>query len=77
MAAGVSCYATAEQARHQATRFPKLGSFIAELLIPTGPACYIEVARTGMSEGHYTVWASPEYLASRVVVVAPIDMVGL
>jgi len=74
-AAGVSCYATVEQARQAATRFG-LGAFIAELEIPIGPACYIEVARTGRSEGHYTVWASPEYLASRVVNVEPIGVVG-
>jgi hypothetical protein len=70
-AAGVSCFATRDQARALAARFPGLGSFIAEIFIPDDD-CAIEVARTFRSEGHYTVWASPAYFVSHVVSVEPI-----
>jgi hypothetical protein len=70
-AAGVSCFATRDQARALALRFPQFGSFIAELFIPDD-GCEIEVARTFRSEGHYTVWASPAYFVSRVVSVTRI-----
>jgi hypothetical protein len=64
-AAGVSCYATADQARDLARRVPALGSFVARVFIPDD-ACAIEVARTGRG-GHHTVWASPSYFLSRIV----------
>src|SRR5262245_61273502 len=70
-AAGVSCFRTADQARNQAVRMPSLGSFIAEVFIPDD-SCAIEVARTGRSRGHHTVWASPTYFVSHVVSVQPV-----
>lgn len=69
-AAGVSCFETVDQARALSRRIPGLGSFVAELFIPND-TCFIEVARTGQSAGHYTVWASPAYFVSRVVSVVP------
>jgi hypothetical protein len=70
-AAGVSCFATRDQALALAIRLPELGQFIAELFIPDDD-CKIEVARTFRTEGHYTVWASPAYFVSRIVSVMPL-----
>jgi hypothetical protein len=70
-AAGVSCFALAEQARGQAAKFPSIGSFIAELFVPSDE-CGIEVARTSRTPGHFTVWASPAYFVAHVVNVTPL-----
>jgi hypothetical protein len=70
-AAGVSCFRTPEQARNLARRAPWLGSFIAEVFIPDD-SCAIEVARTGRTRGHHTVWASPAYFLFHVVSVQPV-----
>jgi hypothetical protein len=70
-AAGVSCFETVDQARAMATRFPRLGQFIVEIDIPDDN-CFIEVSRTTQTPGHYTVWASPAYLISRVVSIRPV-----
>jgi hypothetical protein len=69
-AAGISCYETREQARDVALRY-RLGGFIAELFIPED-GCAIEVARTGSTAGHYTVWASTAYFMSRIVSITPL-----
>lgn len=71
-AAGVSFNQSPEQVRATVARFPKLGAYIAEVRIPTD-GCFVEVARTTDSEGHYTVWASPEYLRRHVVSVIPVS----
>lgn len=70
IAAGVSCFETSEQARARAVRTGRVGPFVAEIFIPND-GCFIEVARTTESAGHYTVWASPMYLQSKVVSVKP------
>lgn len=65
--AGVSVYDTDERARKKARGLPQLGSHIAHLELPDGPA--IPVARTTRSPGHHTIWGSRADMGGGVVAV--------
>ena len=58
-----------EQARELARRFPRLGRYAAELLIPEGA----RIERTGDITGHHTVWADADDLVNWVVRVVMVD----
>ena len=69
---GISVFATANQARRQARRFPQFGGFIAELKIAAGSE--VEVRRTNpRSHGHHTIWADPEVVRHTVVRVVAVE----
>lgn len=55
-------FATAEQARIEARRRPRLGAFIAEVVLTED----IRVESTGR-RGHHTVWSDPATLVGSVV----------
>jgi hypothetical protein len=61
-------FATAEHAEREARRRPRLGSFIAEVVLTED----IRVERTGR-KGHHTVWGDPARLVASVVRVMPVD----
>lgn len=65
---GISMYRTLAQARRRARTAPSLGSFIAEVTIPTESPARVE--RT-LGPGHFTVWAAPANLLGWVVSVVP------
>src|SRR5687768_4595103 len=68
--AGISVFETLEQARSQARTYPQLGSFIAEIEIPLDAPAQCE--RTTRTEGYWTIWARPDYLLERVVMVTSV-----
>ena len=64
---GISAYETEEQARAKARELPRLGRYIAAVLVPEdGP---IRHERTLDSEGHWTLWGEPAELLRRVTSV--------
>jgi hypothetical protein len=63
----VSVFETLSQARKQAREYPRLGKFIAELVVPIDAPVVCE--RTTRTEGHWTLWASAGDLVGRVVMV--------
>ena len=65
---GLSVWATEAQARRQARGLPFLGSYIAEMDIPTNVRC----ERTRRTPGHYTIWGNPAVLLACVVRVVPV-----
>jgi len=67
---GISVFETEQQARLQATLFPRLGQHIAALRVPEGGA--IRVERTTRTEGHYTLWGEPADLLACVLSVVVI-----
>jgi hypothetical protein len=69
--AGLSVFETLEQARRQAETYPRLGRFIAEIEIPLDAP--IECQRTTRTEGHWTIWARPDYLLERIVMVTSVE----
>ena len=69
--AGVSMYATLEQARKKAQAFPFLGDHIACLEIPDDAPVQIERTLPG-SRGHYTIWGDPDELLRYVVSIVPV-----
>lgn len=68
--AGVSVFETLEQARLQARTYPQLGGFIAEIEIPLDAP--VQCERTTRTEGHWTIWAPPQYLLERIVMVTSV-----
>jgi hypothetical protein len=65
---GISVTDSLQQARQTAADFPRLGRFIATLVIPTGaPVRWEQTLR----EGHYTIWAEPDLLLRLVTEVVP------
>jgi hypothetical protein len=64
---GIAVYETVEQAREQRRRYPKIGRFVAEVLVPLDAE--IRCERTTRSDGHWTLWAPPEKLLALASVV--------
>jgi hypothetical protein len=67
---GLSVYRTVEQARARAQQTPRLGGFIAELVIPPEDSVTFELDNG--RNGHCTIWGSPSLLRSFVVSVVPL-----
>ena len=65
MWAGVSVYDSTEAARTAAHEFPRLGRFIAAVLIEDDSA--IRWERTGATPGHHTLWGDPAMMLATVV----------
>lgn len=65
---GISCWATAAQARRTIRSFPHLGTHVAVLHIPDEAAVRVERTR---GPGHYTVWGDPAVLMTYVTGVLP------
>jgi hypothetical protein len=61
---GISTYLTSRAATETALRFPKLGDYIARLLLGAGQG--VNLAQTG-HPGHLTVWGDPVKLLESVV----------
>lgn len=59
---GISTFRTERQATAVARRYPALGSFIAEVRLPTGARS----ERTLRRRGHFTVWGDPDELLDGV-----------
>jgi hypothetical protein len=72
--AGISVFETLEQARQQASKYPQLGDYIAEIDVPLDAEIGCE--RTTHTEGHWTIWASPSDLERRVVMITSAGMLG-
>jgi hypothetical protein len=77
LAAGVSVFATVEQARKRARQVRSLRSkrFIAEVRIPDGSAITFE--RTTRTPEHYTLWGDPVEILGCVVSIHPVEEVDL
>lgn len=54
---------------------PRLGRFIATLVIPDHTPIRIE--KTGSSPSHFTLWAEPTDLLACVVSIAPVSQPGV
>ena len=67
---GVSMHDTREASRAVQRRFPRIGSFIAALMVEDEAP--VRVKQTGTDPHHYDVWAEPGELLARVVAVDPI-----
>ena len=65
---GLSLYRTREQAARIATISPRVGSYIAELSIPTDGSFRLELDNGDY--GHCTVWGDADVLMSLVVSIA-------
>jgi hypothetical protein len=62
---GLSVFETSAQARAAATRFPMLGTHMAELVIPE--AAVIRIERTFVKQpGHHTLWGNPDEMLGYV-----------
>ncbi len=70
---GLSVFETLEQARQKAIAFPAQGDFIATIVIPDDSR--IRYERTGRSEGHHTLWGTPNDLLQCVVAVESVRTV--
>jgi hypothetical protein len=69
---GISVYALAEDALHTAFDYPKLGDFLAELVIPADDP-ETSVRKTGsLVTSHHTLWGEPARLLGCVRTVLPI-----
>lgn len=66
---GLSCWATAAQARRNARRFRRQGDYIATIAVEAGAPIQVEKSR---GPGHHTLWGPPEALLARVVSVEPL-----
>ena len=66
---GLSCWATAAQARRNARRFRDQGDYIAAVTIEAGAPIRVEKTR---GPGHHTLWGSPRALLARVVSIEPV-----
>jgi hypothetical protein len=67
---GLSAFDTESRARRMGRRYPWLGSYIAELLIPADAG--IRWERTTATRGHFTIWGSAADVLACVVRVVPI-----
>jgi hypothetical protein len=67
---GVSFWAHPELAAEQHAAFPRLGDFVAAMVILEGLPIRWE---DSFSIGHVTVWGRPEILALAVIAVEPWD----
>jgi hypothetical protein len=67
---GLSSFVDWELLRDKARLFPKLGSFMVELVIPSHAPVIFE--RTFESFGHYTIWGDPDYLLTLVSEIRPV-----
>lgn len=67
---GLSVFDSEASARANAHRYPRLGSYIAEVRIPDDGGFRYE--RSGTTEGHYTLWGDPAELLARVVRVVSV-----
>jgi len=65
LARGVSVYETFDQACRAARRSPRLGRFVATLVIPDNDD-RLMWERTGGRPGHYTMWARTEEQAPTI-----------
>ena len=61
---GISMFSSRERASERAVRWPRLGAWLAELVLPK--AGYIEVHKTLSDPTHYTVIGLPRILAQLV-----------
>ena len=62
---GVSVYDTEEKAREVMQRFPRIGTFIAELSIEeSGP---VRFEQTTDDPNHYDLWGEPQVMMAAVV----------
>jgi len=61
---GVSHHDSLQAAVNKARESPHLGSYVAEILIPTG--IQVRIEQTGRDQTHFTVWASCDQLLSWV-----------
>jgi len=68
---GLSVYRTAEQARARALQTPRLGRYIAELVVPLDDDRILVELDNGR-HGHCTIWGSPWLLRSRVISITPV-----
>jgi len=62
-------------AHEKARAMPRLGRFIATLVIPDHTPIRIE--KTGSSPSHFTLWAEPTDLLACVVSIAPVSQPGV
>lgn len=53
---GISVFATEEQAREMAARFPRIGNGVAAVSLSDD----MRFARTRRTPGHHTAWGAPE-----------------
>ena len=67
---GLSVYDSWAHARRKVGASPWLGSFIAELRVPSGVPVAAE--RTTSSRGHWTLWGDADVLLGCVVSVLPL-----
>jgi hypothetical protein len=70
---GISVSETLEQARLLCQRRPHLGRFVAKLEIPPDSGVLSE--RTTKTQGHWTLWATPEELLACVVTVTSAETI--
>lgn len=71
LARGISCWETLTQAREMARRFPSQGKFVAEIVLDEQTSLQYE--RTTASEGHWTVWGTPDAFMQSVRAVYPVE----
>jgi hypothetical protein len=69
---GISTFDSWERLSQQARRFRRIGSYMAEFVIPEGGPIIWE--RTFSRPGHYTVWGDPDYLLTLVTEVRPVKV---
>ncbi len=70
---GVSCWRSESAARGLATAFPKIGSWIARLELPSGKGLNVNAAATSAGGAqHLTIWGDPVKLALSVADVIPV-----
>lgn len=67
---GVSLDDTEAWSRAKAEQYPRMGAHIAVVAIPDDSP--VLVKRTTSSDGHYTVWATSEWLLSAVVSIVSV-----
>jgi hypothetical protein len=68
---GLSVYRTAEQAVTRARQTPRLGRYIAKLVVPLDDERIVVELDNGRN-GHCTIWGSPWILRSLVGLVLPV-----
>jgi hypothetical protein len=64
----ISVWDSREGAVRTVRRYPKIGAFIAELVIPDDAT--VRFRQTG-DPGHYSIWAEPQDLLALVTGVSP------
>jgi len=68
---GISVYDSEERARTQARRHPRLGRFIAALLIPERSSLRWE--QTTNDPEHFTIWGDPTDILACLALVGPVE----